>query len=160
MYGWLCNVFADKTLSFNYLVSKLLFRLLKRIKYRQESDFKELYLFDPLVMEMIRDRQITYIDYDIFNANDNRKFDFIRCLNVLNNACFDEAELIGALKNLFSQLNDEGVLLIGRTAKNGKNNASFLMKRRGKLSNIKDINLGTELKKIIKSASGQFTKDN
>ena len=70
-------------------------------------------------------------------------------MNVLNLIYFSEQQIIFAVKNLLDSLEDDGILLIGRTSLDGINNATFYKKNSNKLYSIKSVYNGYEHDYII-----------
>lgn len=144
-YFWF--LFAvDKNVFFPLTV--FLFKLIKKQKLIDGADYK-LLLLHPKVLNKIKNEEIKFINYDIFNTKVYNKFTFIRVMNILNLGYFNENQIIRALENIFISLKNEGVILIGRTNSNNINNASFFKKKDSKLILLEDVNDGTEIKHLI-----------
>lgn len=126
----------------------LLFKLIQNQKLIDEHDYR-LLLFHPRVLKSINKNEISYIYYDVFNTKIYNLYTFVRAMNILNLSYFSEEKIKIAIENILNSLKEGGILLIGRTLKNGINNASLYKKQNNKLILIEDINSGTEVKHII-----------
>lgn len=101
------------------------------------------------MIDLLKQRILTNLNYDIFLAKENNTFNFVRCMNILNIEYFPEDKIIIGLQNLKDSLVDKGILLIGRTLQNGVNQASFYKKENNNLILMEEINGGSEIKSII-----------
>jgi len=147
VFGYYAFFFGvDKNL--NFPLTMWLFRKMRKIPIPKQFDYKIL-LFHPKLQTLINNKQVNYIDYDILATKTELKFSFIRCMNILNFSYFSDAEIKQAVANIYSSLHENGILLVGRTEKNGKNNASFFEKKDSKYSLLQDVYGGSEIKSIV-----------
>ena len=107
----------------------------------------------------LRDRiergEIHRLDYDLFRAGLPERFSFVRCMNVLIRAYFNEDELRCGISGLAESLELEGILQIGRTDMNsGLNYVSFYRKDPGGgLELLENLNGGAGLEDLITPAA-------
>lgn len=146
IYIW--NILADKKLPLKYIISKYLSFVELFIKNKNDNH-KKVSIFHNKIFDEIKKGNIKEIEYDIFNTIISNKFNFVRVMNLLNLAYFSEQRLLIALKNISLSIKNGGILLIGRTDKNGINNASFFEKQQNRFKLIKRINNGTEIQKLV-----------
>jgi hypothetical protein len=146
--GYVSIVLADDRLSWKFPVSKLLGRMLRKMPIRPELLLK-LCLYSPELQNLIRQKKIDEIAYDIFTTQLLNHFTFVRCMNTLNLDYFAPQRIQLALSLIAASLYEDGVLLIGRTLKNGVNNASLFRKSQHKFQLLEDINEGSEIKELI-----------
>ena len=143
------NLFLGLKISNFFFISKLFFLLLKNFKTNKKTR-KKIFLFSKEFYEYFNHNKINYFDFDLFDINsNNKKYNFIRVMNVLNLIYFSEQQIIFAVKNLLDSLEDNGILLIGRTSLDGINNATFYKKNSNKLYSIKSVYNGYEHDYII-----------
>ncbi len=143
------RLFLGLKISNYFFISKLFFLLLKISKNTKQKR-KKIFLFDKEFHKYYSSNQINYFDFDLFDINhSNTKYDFIRVMNVLNLIYFTNQQIIFAVKNLIESLEDNGIILIGRTSLEGINNATFYTKNNNKLISIKSINNGYEHDSLI-----------
>ncbi len=143
------RLFLGLKISNYFFISKLLFLLQSFFKNTRKKR-KKIYLFDKQFHKYFSNKQINYFDFDLFDINhSNKKYDFIRVMNVLNLIYFTDQQIIFAVKNLFESLEDNGIILIGRTSLEGINNATFYKKNNNKLFSIKSMNNGYEHDSLI-----------
>ena len=141
------GLYAIKQTSRFFFLSKLLFFIFNKAKSKQQD--KSVWLFHPLVKEKIESDKLRLIAFDVFVASHQDSFDLIRCMNLLNTLQFSENQIKQAIDNLKSSLVDGGVLLLGRSTMTGEHRASLLQKLDGILVSVKEINGGSELKRLI-----------
>ena len=98
-------------------------------------------------MHSFKDLIKNYI-YQVF-SDTIQKFDFVRCMNVLNRSYFSDDVLIVGLRNLFHSLHPDGFLLIGRTDAHHVNRASLLKKVDDCLVVLNHFTGGTEIFDLI-----------
>jgi len=143
------RLFLGLKISNYFFISKLLFFLLNFFQNTSRNR-KKIFLFDKEFYQYFSNKQINYFDFDLFEIDhSNKKYDFIRVMNVLNLIYFTDQQIIFAVKNLFESLEDNGIILIGRTSLEGINNATFYKKDNNKLIPIKYMNNGYEHDKLI-----------
>jgi len=109
---------------------------------------KEVLLLNPKTRKYLNKFNLNFIHYDIFQKSPlDFQFDFIKCMNILNLKYFTPDLISQAVTYLEKSLNEGGILLIGRTNREGETNASFFQKFNDRLTLIEDFNSGFELKK-------------
>ena len=143
-----CFYAADKNIFFPLTV--LLFKLLQKNTPPEKFDYN-LLLLHPEVSEKVKKKKFKFISYDIFNTEIYEKFTFVRAMNILNLGYFNEDKIRTAVINIKKSMKENAVLLVGRTNAKKINNASFFRKQNNKLAHLKDINKGSEIKKIIEN---------
>jgi hypothetical protein len=140
------------------------FFLLKKLEKIFPSLFDKLYLFDLininykksklLIPSLDKINEIKFYEQDIFNIDKKyfNFFDVVRVSNLLNYSYFSKTQLKKAILNIKKISKDNSIILINRTPnKKKKNTASFFRKKKGKFELIKDINGGSEIKKLMLS---------
>ncbi len=140
---------GDKNIFFP--LSVLLYKIIKKYNKKYDSDYS-LYLFHPYILKKIADNKINVIEYDIFQTEQNKKYNFVRSMNILNIGYFSKSKLLTAVTNIKDSLKENGILLVGRTNSKGINNASFFKKIANKLILLEDVNNGSEIKDLILNA--------
>lgn len=151
---WGCFFAADKNIFFPLTV--LLFHIMKRIPNNCNYD-NEILFFHTKLLKMLHSKRVNYIDFDVFTTTISTKFNFVRCMNLLNLGYFNEQTICKALVNLSNAIDNKGILLIGRTNSNGVNNASFFKKEQDRFILLKDVNGGSEIKRLILSIRQSYT---
>ncbi len=137
---------GDKNIFFPLTV--LLYKIIKKFTENYGSDYS-LYLFHPKILKKLQENKINIIEYDIFSSSVEKKYSFVRCMNILNKGYFSDNELVKAINNIKKSLHEDGVLLIGRTNAKGINRASFFKKTGNGFILLKDINKGSEVKNLV-----------
>lgn len=157
--GKLMLAYVGKFLATDKIVyfplSKRLFSYIQKQSIGQEfnsSSCNHIKLYDNKVLDYIEEKKIYDIDYDIFTSSIDSKFTFVRCMNILNLGYFGSEKIKIAINKLFSSLQQDGILLVGRTINNQYNNASFFKKEGSQLVWLEDIGTGSEIKTLILNA--------
>ena len=140
------------------------FFFFKKLEKIFPSLFDKLYLFDLinidykktklLIPNLDKINELKFYEQDIFNIDKKyfNFFDVIRVSNLLNYSYFSKTQLKKAILNLKKISKDNSIILINRTPnRKRKNTASFFRKKKGKFELIKDINGGSEIKKLMLS---------
>ena len=140
------------------------FFFLKKLEKIFPSLFDKLYLFDLininykksklLIPNLDKINELKFYEQDIFNIDKKyfNFFDVVRVSNLLNYSYFSKTQLKKAILNIKKISKDNSIILINRTPnKKKKNTASFFRKKKGKFELIKDINGGSEIKKLMLS---------
>lgn len=130
-------------------LSILLFRIIKKFTKVPPTFDYALWLFHPSLMQQISKKNIHSTNYDIFETKTDQKFDFVRCMNILNKVYFKTEMIKKAILNIWTSINTNGILLVGRTLMNGENHASFFRKTKSGFELIDDFGNGSEIKAII-----------
>jgi hypothetical protein len=145
---WL--IYANKMVSYKYFVTRILGKFFSSLKVPSKYD-NEIHLLNPRIKRMINSGDISFVVYDIFQFDCEEKYDFVRCMNLLNLSYFDKSKIEVAIRNIYKIVNENGVVLIGRTHKQTDiNDASFFQKRGEKLVEIEVMNQGSEIAKLVK----------
>ena len=143
------NIFLGLKISNIFFISKLFFYLIKIFRNNNENR-KKLFLFDKDFFELFNQKKIHYFDYDLFDLDiPEKKYNFIRVMNILNLIYFTEDKIVFAVKKLMESLEENGIMLIGRTSLEGINNATFYRKCNNQLVSIKLISNGYEYNYLI-----------
>jgi hypothetical protein len=143
-FGLLC----DRHVHGKYFISRLGYELVSRFRGPESID-GELCLYHPGIAELLSEGAIQELRYDLFRSQIESRFDFVRCMNVLNLSYFPPAKISTAIRNLYSSLNEDGILQVGKTNPAGINEVSFFRKANGKLLTVEEINGGSEISEIL-----------
>jgi len=155
VYAELLKMLASPYLPSRFWLSRMLGRLYSR-KCERRPNEKEVLLLNPLARTRIAEKRMQFFHYDLFDGHDsNGPYHVIRCMNALNPAIFEESLLLNALTKLVKNLDDGGILIIGRTnPSTGENHATIfrlsklgleVLDRLGDGSEIESIALGVKL---------------
>ena len=122
-------------------------------QYERSSNETEILLLNPLARTRISEKRMQFFYYDLFDSDDsNGPYQVIRCMNALNPAIFFESQLLKALTKLVKNLDDMGVLIVGRTnPKSGENHATIFQMRKPKFGVLERFGNGSEIKSIVPS---------
>jgi hypothetical protein len=142
------GIFLSDILSGKYFLSKILFKILSSILKIDLNKTMEVSLFHKSFQDLIVSKSITFLEYDIFEKNGTKTYDFIRVMNLLNLGYFEKEKIEIALKNIKSLLRNGGFLLVGRTF-NDINDASVYKLDDTKFTLINSINSGSEIHHLI-----------
>ena len=145
--GW---ILADRKCTWKFPISKFLFPLVRAFD-KPSPPFGEIPLYDCQLLELLRQGHVEELSYDIFSTSLPDRFTFVRCMNVLNLGYFKPGDISRALVLLKDSLKDQGVLLLGRTLRDGVNAVSFYRKVFGHLELIQDLNGGSEIRHLVES---------
>jgi hypothetical protein len=107
-------------------------------------------LLDQRLQEALKLGHVEQIPYDLFQSSIPDRFTYVRCMNVLNFAYFDEPALRRALELLIVSLREGGVLQLGRTTKRGVNRATFFRKTGNRVAVETAVNGGSELEALMR----------
>ncbi len=129
-------------------LSRWIARLLE--KPRPARFERTISILDCRLQEALKMGHVEQIAYDIFHTSITERFTYVRCMNVLNLAYFEESELLRALELLLGSLRDGGILQLGRTTKDGVNRATFFRKAGKRVEVETAVNGGSELEVLIK----------
>ncbi len=145
---WGC-IHADSAVSGKYPLSQWLYRRAQTCTVPQNCE--SFLLYHPELLRLIRANQVKQIDFDILAPLDGatQKYDYIRCMNLLNRSYFDEADLLAGLGNLVATLDENGVLQVGRSDESEGNNVSFFQRKGDRLDLVEQVRSGTEIADII-----------
>ena len=115
---------------------------------------REINLFHPTTKTYLSDGRLKEIDYDVFASQIIGRFNFVRCMNILNlNSWFSDFQIRNGLANVVRSIADDGVLLLGRTRPDGTNDVTFYAKTTAGLKTIERINSGSELQRMVNDLS-------
>lgn len=146
------GILADQRLSNKYLISKAAFIIIKKNlsrKFFQRYNCRVVQTYAPCVIDKIKSGEITDIDYDVFTSTVTDKFSFVRVMNLLNKNFFEDTQILTALENISNSLRNGGILQVGMTSKQGRNDASFYRKEGKKFNLLINHNAGSEINDII-----------
>lgn len=147
MHFYLFNFFyADNKISNWFFLSKLLFLILKKFPDRSlasPGQLNEIRLYNHEVIDSLNSGKIHELEYDVLDTRTERKFTFIRAMNILNSVYFSEEEILRAMDNILYTLKDGGILLAGRTSK-GVIHATFYRKTNTHIVILETINNGSD----------------
>lgn len=143
------GIYFDSTVSWVFAISKYFYNIFKNVTVDKNKPYKVIRSFEKQLEKLIQEEKVKHIDYNVFSTSVINKFTYVRCMNVLNRVYFSNEMIIQAIDNIYTSLQDTGVLQIGKTLENGINNVSFYRKINDKLMLIKDYNEGCEVKDLI-----------
>lgn len=146
---YLMGVYFGPALSWKFFVSKYFYSFLKLFKFDKDREYKEISVFSKKMVCLLKDGKMTHIEYDIFESKLFDKFNFVRCMNVLNKAYFEDDLILSGIANIFFSLKNGGLLQIGRTDDYGINNVSFYRRSGTQLELQEIVNSGSELHNLI-----------
>ena len=149
---YLGRILCDQHLSKIFFVSRILYKILSA---KQENDLMAgeavtVRLVNPSVQKEINSGQMEIKSYNVFEKDNHKNYDFIRCMNLLNRSYFSDEEILVGLNNLADALGDKGYLQVGRTDYKGVNKVSVFKKESETLVLVKQHNGGAEIEDIIK----------
>ena len=144
------RLLLDKNISPLFFLSKFLFYPFSMLisKNLDLSNFRQISLMIPTIKVLHDSNDLEIVDYDIFSTP-TRKFNFVRCMNLLNRSYFSNDLIILGLRNLIQSLSQNGLLLIGRTDTNNINNASLIKKVDDHLVVLNHFSGGVEIFDLI-----------
>jgi len=141
---------ADPQASWRFAVSRLLFLLLARTKPRlNDSNVIEIPLYSRSVRDALEAGAMTHLDYDVFSTYVDIKFDVVRCMNTITRKYFARDRIAAALSNLGRSLKPSGLLLVGRTLPNGRNDATFFRLVADRFVPVRVVNQGADIHDIV-----------
>lgn len=147
---YLGRLLLDKNISNYFILSKIFFYPFALFckKKPNHLNLQGISLMDPSVRTLFHSHAIKVVDYDIFFGTSG-KFDFVRCMNVLNRSYFPDELIITGLHNLVQSLHQGGMLLVGRTDELKVNKATLFKKVDGCLVVLRHFTGGAEIFDII-----------
>jgi hypothetical protein len=152
MHYYLFNfLYADNKISNWFFLSKICFFLLKILPARSVASpgqMTEITLFNREVIDALNSGKIRELKYDVLDTRTDRKFTFIRAMNILNRVYFSEEQILQAIDNISYSLSDGGILLAGRTSKDVIH-ATFYRKTSTKLMILETINNGSDTDDLV-----------
>lgn len=157
---YLGRVLCDAHLSKVFFLSRFIYRLLERFGQREVNlqSAQRISLFDRDVQQFIDSDQLQVKSYNIFERESNR-YDFVRCMNLLNRSYFSENQIKVGILNLIESLDYNGYLQIGRTDDEGVNRVSLYRKEQLGLSLILQFNGGSEIGSIVEMAGKESLRN-
>lgn len=143
LHYYLLCFYADKKLNISGFLSKLLYYILKIFDFSDinKTAIKKTLLYDKRILNLINEKKIMQIDYDVLNSEIKNQFTFVRAMNIVNSNIFSPAEMKMALENIKKSLKENGILQIGIT-EGDINRVSFFRLNNNKFSLIKNVNNG------------------
>lgn len=153
LYAYCFGLLADPGLPRKYFLSRLLFRLLEPLTSFPDAP-RRLVLFDAETRRWLQEGKLCQLDYDVFETRLPGRFDFVRCMNLLNlNSWFTREQIRTALANLKASMREGAVLLVGRTDdRTGVNAAGFYRRNGDRLVLLEAVNGGSELHGLLEAA--------
>lgn len=115
------------------------------------DNLSKIILINP-ALQAINDNRIIIKKYDLFQAWPYEKVDVIIAANILNKAYFDDSNIIQALKNMVSVLNEKGLIAIIDNRPDEK--ASIFKYVGGKIMLKKRINAGSDIEGLVLTTLG------
>lgn len=151
IFTTLGSIYFSPGLSNWFFFSALGARVFKKSQLGKTS--KEIYLINPSAREKVKNGSIEFIRHNVFTPLPDKmenKFDFIRCMNILNPKYFSIDNLRKGVGNLIYTLNDFGIIQVGKSENlNNIHNVSFFQKKNGNMVLVKKINEGSEIASLF-----------
>lgn len=141
-------LFLSENLSWNYFLSKFLFKISTNFISFKDFEIKKYLLFNQEFKKLVDKNEIVFHHQDIEQNFSQKNFHFIRIMNLLNLSYFYENEIESILTNIIQNIEDQGILLVGRTLKE-QNKYSVFKKNKTKFNLIFNKNGGSEIEKLI-----------
>ncbi len=88
VFAYVAFLFASPRNRF-FPLSKFIFSFLDKEKKENLDSCKEVKLYHPLILDLLKTKEIEEIYYDVFDTQLDSQFSFVRCMNVLNSTYFD-----------------------------------------------------------------------
>ncbi len=129
-------------------LSKYIFQRAQKRGF-DETIGESFLLLHPEVLETIRRGELIFIDFDIFENDQEGAFDFVRCINLLNLGYFSTEQIVSGLNTLHFSLVNGGILQLGRTHLEGSNHVGFYEKTDTGFERIESIGDGPEIDQLI-----------
>ena len=145
------RILCDNELMGLFFVSRFLFKFLSLfIRKSHQADLLErISLVDPQVQNCIDLDELEARYYNIFDHDETSTYNFIRCMNLLNQSYFSDEKISVGLSNLIEALEYKGFLQIGRTDIDGVNRVSVYQKGVQGLVPILLVNGGSEIQDLL-----------
>lgn len=152
------RILCDDQLSKNFFMSRFLFKLLRSFSQGdpKSKTIKKISLFNREVQKSISSKNLKAMSYNIFKQDDDSKYGFIRCMNLLNRSYFSDDQINIGISNLFKSMDHNAYLQIGRTDDRGINRASIFRKYEQGLSLVLQFNGGSEIEDLVIIAGKEF----
>lgn len=152
LFGYIFMIYAAPDVQIYCPVSRIAFIFL-RIKnyFSPPKILRPISLLNLEIEQLISNEKIHFIDYDAFSTRYEDKFDYVRCMNLLNlNSWFKINDIVSAVINISASIKENGILQIGRTEdETGVNRVSFYRKIGDHLMIEQKVNGGSELAALI-----------
>lgn len=122
-------------------------------KHERKPDETEILLLNPIARRRIAAKQLDFFYYDLFDSKvSDETYQVVRCMNALNPAIFSESKLRSAVTKLAENLEEKGILVIGRTnPSSGENHATIFQRRDSALVVLERHGDGSEIETIVLS---------
>jgi len=148
---YLGRILCDEKLSNVFFLSRLLFQILtpRRLRDLEIDEVDKVALVNQEVREYIESGDLIAKSYNIFMRDDDNRYNFIRCMNLLNRSYFSDDQIVVGLKNLINALEHKGHLQIGRTDIYGVNMVSVFQKNTDGLALVLQFNGGAEIEHLV-----------
>jgi len=146
------GVFASKFVSKYFFLTKFLYKLTqKKAQHLFNNNLPTVLLLHSKVSKFSDGNdKFRFINHDLFKDIKPKEFDLVRAMNILNPIYFNSNQLNIALNLIYQSLNQDGILLVGRThIEDGKNHASFYKKTTNGFSLLEHHNKGTEIDTLV-----------
>lgn len=156
VYADLFGILASPYVPNRFLLSKMLGQCFTLQHSRSAAD-SEVSLLNPSARLRIEQESLKFFYYDLFESEDcNAPYQLIRCMNALNPAIFKESLLEKAVAKLIANLDDDGLLVIGRTnPQTGENNTSIFRMGDEGLVVVQRVGAGSEIESLIVHSTNQ-----
>mgnify|MGYP001089544255 CR=1 FL=1 len=140
--------FFSDLLSWKYFLSKLFFKILSKFIVIKNNKVDHCSLLYQNFNELILNKKIVFFEHDIINPLNEKNFELVRVMNLLNLGYFSNDFITTSIENIKKSIKENGMLLVGRTI-NGKNHASLYKLKRDKFTLIESVNRGSEIHDLI-----------
>jgi hypothetical protein len=129
-------------------ISRLIYRRALKRGFDEKNE-ESFLLLHPDVLDAIEKSDIGFIDFDVFENQSERLFDYIRCMNLLNLGYFSTEKIMNGLRTLHTCLLQDGILQVGRTHLEGGNHVSFYERTSDGFAPVKTIGKGSEIAHLV-----------
>ncbi len=107
--------------------------------------------FHPELLSEIDAGTIDTMDFDVLDVNViSKRFDYIRCMNLLNQSYFSDEDIRLGIKTLHKAINPGGILQLGRTSLEFENSVGFYRRTERDFELIDVFGEGSEIDYLIR----------
>jgi len=153
-YNLVCTylgpIVGDSEDTWKLPISRLVFLRARKRKFDDSSE-QGFLLLHPDVLDSVNRGDLRFIDFDVFNNSEDRTFDFVRCMNLLNLGYFPTGKILDGLRTLHGSLAPGGILQIGRTHLEGGNHVTFYERTTDGFERTDVVGDGSEIDELTMS---------
>ena len=149
------GIYGNPDLPNKFFLSRLIGKLFLKLWRERGNAIKEncavqqINLLHQSVINSMKDNNIEFLQYDVFETSIYQRFDIVRCMNLLNLVYFPDEMLTKGLRLLKDSIKQNGLFIVGKTNLDGVNNAAIYRKIDGKLELVQNIGDGSEISHFI-----------